>query len=206
MILALDTCLTACSAAILDGDRVLAARSEAMPRGHQERLAPLVRELAEEASGPFKTLPRIGVTVGPGSVTGLRVGMATAAAYGHALGVPVHGVCSTDAIGGRTTGEVLVVTDARRREVYWARYRDGVRVAGPGVAAAVDVDTDGVEAVAGSPEHAALFKLPRTGPERPTPPVWWQRSGTGPSRPRWCRCIYAAPTPRLWPSGGPSGG
>ena len=51
--------------------------------------------------------------------------MATAAAYGHALGIPVHGVCSLDAIGIDTTGEVLVVTDARRREVYWARYRDG---------------------------------------------------------------------------------
>jgi tRNA threonylcarbamoyl adenosine modification protein YeaZ len=107
------------------------------------------------------------VGCGPGPFTGLRVGMATAAAYGHALGVPVHGVCSTDAIGGRTTGGVLVVTDARRREVYWARYRDGVRVAGPGVAAAVDVDIDGVDAVAGSPEHCALFNLPRTVPERP---------------------------------------
>ena len=67
------------------------------------------------------------VGCGPGPFTGLRIGMATAAAFGHALGVPVYGVCSLDAIGGQTTGEVLVVTDARRREIYWARYRDGVR-------------------------------------------------------------------------------
>ena len=59
--------------------------------------------------------------------------MATAAAYGHALGIPVYGVCSLDAIGVDTSGDVLVVTDARRREVYWARYRDGVRVDGPAV-------------------------------------------------------------------------
>ena len=109
------------------------------------------------------------VGCGPGPFTGLRVGMATAAAYGHALSIPVHGVCSLDGIGGGTAGEVLVVTDARRREVYWARYRDGVRVAGPEVAAAVDVPVDGVEAVAGSPEHAAIFGLPVLGVERPSP-------------------------------------
>ena len=77
-------------------------------------------------------LDAVVVGCGPGPFTGLRVGMATAAAYGQALGIAVHGVCSLDAIGIDTAGEVLVVTDARRREVYWARYRDGVRVEGPG--------------------------------------------------------------------------
>jgi tRNA A37 threonylcarbamoyladenosine modification protein TsaB len=65
--------------------------------------------------------------------------MATAAAYGHALGIPVHGVCSLDAIGVDTVGDALVVTDARRREVYWARYHDGVRVDGPAVNSPADV-------------------------------------------------------------------
>jgi ribosomal-protein-alanine acetyltransferase len=109
------------------------------------------------------------VGCGPGPFTGLRVGMATAAAYGHALDVPVHGVCSLDAIGGQTTDETLVVTDARRREVYWARYRDGVRVDGPAVNAPADVDPGAAQAVAGSPEHAALFGLPRREPLYPTP-------------------------------------
>jgi tRNA threonylcarbamoyl adenosine modification protein YeaZ len=107
------------------------------------------------------------VGCGPGPFTGLRVGMATAAAYGQALGIAVHGVCSLDAIGVDTAGEVLVVTDARRREVYWARYRDGLRVEGPAVNAAADVPT-GVGAVAGSPEHAALFNLPRQPAVYPT--------------------------------------
>jgi tRNA A37 threonylcarbamoyladenosine modification protein TsaB len=62
-----------------------------------------------------------------------------------------------------------VVTGARRREVYWARYRDGVRTDGPAVAAPADVDPGGAEAVAGSPEHARLFGLPVTGPAHPTP-------------------------------------
>jgi tRNA threonylcarbamoyl adenosine modification protein YeaZ len=109
------------------------------------------------------------VGCGPGPFTGLRVGMATAAAYGHALGVPVHGVCSLDAIGGQTTGETLVVTDARRREVYWARYRDGVRIDGPAVSAPADVNPGVAQAVAGSPEHAAPFGLPICEPSYPTP-------------------------------------
>ena len=108
------------------------------------------------------------VGCGPGPFTGLRVGMATAAAYGHALGIPVYGVCSLDAIGSnRTAGDVLVVTDARRREVYWARYRDGLRIEGPAVDAPADVPAD-ADAVAGSPEHAALFDLPRLSPVYPT--------------------------------------
>jgi len=69
--------------------------------------------------------------------TGLRVGMATAAAYGHALGIPVHGVSSIDAIAAGTDGDV-VITDARRREVYWARYHDAVRVDGPHVSSPAD--------------------------------------------------------------------
>ena len=82
---------------------------------------------------------------------------------------PVRGVCSLDAIGVRTTGDTLVVTDARRREVYWARYHDGSRSHGPEVSAPVDVDTETAQAVAGSPEHAALFDLPRSEPVYPTP-------------------------------------
>jgi tRNA A37 threonylcarbamoyladenosine modification protein TsaB len=93
--------------------------------------------------------------------------MATAAAYGHALGIPVYGVCSLDAIGVDTVGETLVVTDARRREVYWARYRDGVRTDGPAVNAPPDVPAD-ASGVAGSPEHAALFGLPVLPPVYPT--------------------------------------
>src|SRR5699024_2786583 len=95
--------------------------------------------------------------------------MATADAYGHALSIPVYGVCSLDAIGVLTTGDTLVVTDARRREVYWARYRDGARVEGPAVDAPAGVDPGAARAVAGSPDHAALFDLPRCEPRYPTP-------------------------------------
>ena len=137
-------------------------------RAHAETLTPNVVAAVAEAGLTMADLDAVVVGCGPGPFTGLRVGMATAAAYGHALSLPVYGVCSLDAIGVLTTGEVLVVTDARRREVYWARYRDGVRIDGPDVAAPADVPVGAAEAVAGSPDHAALFALPVVGPAYPT--------------------------------------
>jgi tRNA threonylcarbamoyladenosine biosynthesis protein TsaB len=97
-VLAFDTALEACSAALLDGGRVRATRSIAMARGHQERLGPLVAELLAEAELRPADLDRIGVTVGPGSFTGLRVGLAFAKGLGLALGRPVVGVGTLEAL------------------------------------------------------------------------------------------------------------
>lgn len=170
LILAIDTATPAVTAGIVtDGLDVLAERITVDARAHAERITPNVLAALADAEKTMRDLDAVVVGCGPGPFTGLRVGMATAAAYGHALGIPVYGVCSLDAIGGQTTGETLVVTDARRREIYWARYRDGVRIAGPGVDAPADVDPGGAQAVAGSPEHAALFDLPRREPAHPTP-------------------------------------
>jgi len=172
MILAMDTATPAVTAGVLrlEGVEVLAERVTVDARAHAEQLTPNVLAALADAGLTVNDLDAVVVGCGPGPFTGLRVGMATAAAYGHALGVPVYGVCSLDAIGiesGATTSEILVVTDARRREVYWARYRDGVRVDGPAVNAPADVPAD-AHAVAGSPEHAALFDLPRVSPVYPT--------------------------------------
>lgn len=171
LILAIDTATPAVTAGIvrLDDLSVPAERVTVDARAHAERLTPNVLAALADAALAMADLDAVVVGCGPGPFTGLRVGMASAAAYGHALGIPVRGVCSLDAIGVRTTGEVLVVTDARRREVYWARYRDGVRIAGPAVGAAADIDLGAARAVAGSPQHAALFDLPRCEPVYPTP-------------------------------------
>ncbi|MCV7394745.1 tRNA (adenosine(37)-N6)-threonylcarbamoyltransferase complex dimerization subunit type 1 TsaB [Mycobacterium paraseoulense] len=171
VVLALDTSTPAVTAGIVrreDGS-VLAERVTLDARAHAERLTPNVLAALADTGLAMGELDAVVVGCGPGPFTGLRAGMATAAAYGHALGIPVHGVCSLDAIGVRTTGEVLVVTDARRREVYWARYRDGIRIDGPGVNAPADVDPGAAQAVAGSKEHAALFGLPHRAPTHPTP-------------------------------------
>lgn len=145
----------------------LAERVGVGAHAHAELLTPTVVAVTAEAGVPLAGVDAVVVGCGPGPFTGLRVGMATAAAFGHALGVPVHGVCSLDGIGNQTDGEVLVVTDARRREVYWARYRDGVRIDGPGVAAAGDVSVGDSDQVAGSPPHCAMFDLPGIEPTRP---------------------------------------
>lgn len=173
-VLAIDTATPAVVTGVLrlDDDgriTVLAERVAVDAHAHAELLTPNVVAAVEDAGLTMATLDAVVVGCGPGPFTGLRVGMATAAAYGHALNLPVYGVCSLDAIGGQTRGDVLVVTDARRREVYWARYCDGIRVDGPDVAAAADVPIDGVPQVAGSPAHCALFDLPRIGPDRPSP-------------------------------------
>ncbi|KWX26232.1 hypothetical protein AFM11_01180 [Mycolicibacterium wolinskyi] len=173
LILTIDTATPAVSAGVVrrDDDGVvttLAERVTVDARAHAEQLTPNVLGALSDAGVGVEDLDAVVVGCGPGPFTGLRVGMASAAAFGHALGVPVHGVCSLDAIGCHTTGDVLVVTDARRREVYWARYRDGVRVDGPAVNAPADVPADAA-AVAGSPQHTALFELPVLDVVYPTP-------------------------------------
>jgi tRNA threonylcarbamoyl adenosine modification protein YeaZ len=167
LVLAIDTSTPAVTAGVVADGQVVAERVTVDPRAHAERITPNVLAAMADAGRSLADLNAVVVGCGPGPFTGLRVGMATAAAYGHALGLPVYGVCSLDAIGGQTAGEVLVVTDARRREVYWARYRDGVRTDGPQVNAPADVDSGPAQSVAGSPDHAALFGLPRIEPVYP---------------------------------------
>lgn len=172
LVLAIDTATPAVTAAVVRRDdtgiAVAGQRVRVDARAHAELLTPNVLASVAEADLRMADLDAVVVGCGPGPFTGLRVGMATAAAYGHALGVPVHGVCSLDAIGVLTTGEVLVATDARRREVYWARYRDGVRVEGPEVGAAADIAVGAADRVAGPPEVAAGFGLPGIEPHYPT--------------------------------------
>ncbi len=167
-VLVIDTATPAVTAGLVRDGVLLAQRVTVDPRAHAECLTPNVLGALADASLAMADLTAVVVGCGPGPFTGLRVGMATAAAYGHALSIPVFGVCSLDGIGGQTAGEVLVVTDARRREVYWARYQDGVRVAGPAVAAAADVSTESCRAVAGSPEQAAQFGLEVIAPQHPS--------------------------------------
>lgn len=132
--LALDTCLAACSAAVLDGDSVLARRVEPMTRGHQERLAPLVAEVMAEAGLPFGGLDRVGVTIGPGSFTGLRVGLAFAKGLGQALAIPVIGVGVLEALAEPLRAEpaaIFAALEAKRGQVYLQAFRDGAALMAP---------------------------------------------------------------------------
>jgi tRNA threonylcarbamoyladenosine biosynthesis protein TsaB len=157
-LLALDTSSAASAAVVADDGRTLATRSSGEPRRHAELLTPLIEQVLGEAGVDRSELTGIVAGTGPAPFTGLRVGLVTARTLGMALGIPVHGVSSLDALAlaavrGGQTDEVLVVSDARRKEVYWARYRAVVGsvelVDGPGVESpeAVAERIDGVVVV-----------------------------------------------------------
>ncbi|APB01470.1 tRNA (adenosine(37)-N6)-threonylcarbamoyltransferase complex dimerization subunit type 1 TsaB [Nocardia seriolae] len=153
-------------------------------RAHNEVLTPQILACLAESGRSRADIAAVVAGVGPGPFTGLRVGMATAAAFGDALGVPVYGVCSLDAIAADTESylresseptELLVVTDARRREVYWARYRatgNGLtlaRVEGPEVSKPAELDQAAATLIAGSASHVDYFDLPVLPVETPSP-------------------------------------
>lgn len=151
LLLALDTATPAVTVALHDGDEVIAESRQVDARRHGELLLPAVDRVLGEAGRTLDAVTGIVVGVGPGPYTGLRVGIVTAATFGAALSVPVHGLCSLDGIAyaagqAGLEGEFVVATDARRKEVYWARYADArTRVTEP----AVDRPADLTEPLAG---------------------------------------------------------
>ena len=194
LVLAIDTATPAVTAGLVelppDGGppRLVEERVTVDDRAHAELLAPQIREVLAGA-----TPDAIVCGVGPGPFTGLRIGMVTAAALGDGLGVPVHGVCSLDAIAVAATAarapdgaagatdvaagapdRLLVATDARRREVYWAHYRDAVRIDGPHVQKPADLARRlpelGVTAAAGAGAqlYADVLCLPLRNTPYPT--------------------------------------
>lgn len=192
LVLALDTATTVVTAGLVDLPASGPARSLAVRahdgRKHGELLMPAVRALCAEAGRPLPSVEAVVVGAGPGPFTGLRVGIASAAALGHALGVPVHGVCSHDGIALTVagiaepgaahpqagSGNLLVVTDARRREVYWAAYDPAARrLTGPAVeppeTLAGRLGELAVGTVVGDPAFADRLGVPITGPGAPEP-------------------------------------
>lgn len=133
IVLGLDTCLNACSVAVIDGERLLASASEVMARGHQERLAPMAQRVMAEAGIGFDSLERIGATVGPGSFTGLRVGVAFAKGLASALSIPAVGVGTLEALAAQGEGLVIACLDARRDQVYLQAFEDGRPLMAPDV-------------------------------------------------------------------------
>ncbi|MFC7535318.1 tRNA (adenosine(37)-N6)-threonylcarbamoyltransferase complex dimerization subunit type 1 TsaB [Actinoplanes sp. GCM10030250] len=144
LVLALDTATPASTAALVevtaDGLFGVVEQRTVDPRAHGEKLAPEIAAALTAAGVRPRDLTAIVAGVGPGPFTGLRVGLATAVSMGQALGIATYGVCSLDALGRAAgPGRVLVATDARRREVYFATYLDGERQFGPEVARPADV-------------------------------------------------------------------
>lgn len=129
ILLAIDTSTSAIAVALHDGVRALAQRSTIDARRHTETVAPSIQAVLAESGLSPADVTDVVVGTGPGPFTGLRVGMVTGTVFAHARGIPVHGVCSLDALAHEAAAagvgpEFVVVTDARRKEVYWARYAE----------------------------------------------------------------------------------
>src|SRR6516164_10556034 len=126
LILAIDTALDACAAAVLDTGtgRMIAQESEPMKRGHAEALMPLIARIMKQSGLPFAALDRVAVTTGPGSFTGLRVGLSAARGIALAANRPVVGLTTLSAYAAPVVGEdvenpVVSAIDARHDQVYF---------------------------------------------------------------------------------------
>ena len=144
-VLAIDTSTSRTSVAVIQGDSVLFSGHRDGATAHGPSLPALVQEALTASD-----VDEVVVGMGPGPFTGLRVGIAFAQSFALARQVPVRGVCSLDAIAAQIEEKDFIITvDARRKEVYWARYIDGIRVGEPAVSFPVDVS--------GAPIHGDLF-------------------------------------------------
>ena len=167
-LLAVDTALGACSVALLEEDRLIAHIFEPMERGHAERLAPMVDEAMKQACVEFGALNRLAVTVGPGTFTGQRVGLAFMRGLRLALHIPLTGVTTLEAMAMAAMAETgsskaAAIHDARRAEAYLL-LRDGETVVQPPIVlpfadAVARVAAFGACALAGTGAAAVHEKL-----------------------------------------------
>lgn len=136
LLLGLDTATPAVTVALHDGRQPLAQLVTVDAHRHAELLTPAIAKVIADAGAERGDITGVAVGVGPGPYTGLRVGIVTAKVLAEALGIPVYGVCTLDVIAADVDSgaDFLVATDARRRELYWARYdAAGRRMSGPQV-------------------------------------------------------------------------
>jgi tRNA threonylcarbamoyl adenosine modification protein YeaZ len=144
LVLGVDTATAAVTAVLAevtdDGVRELATEVTVAGQAHGERLAPAIETVLTATGHAPADLSAVVAGTGPGPFTGLRVGLVTATALGQTLAIPTYDVCTLDALGAVAgPGRVLVATDARRKEIYWASYLDGVRQTEPAVAKPAEV-------------------------------------------------------------------
>jgi tRNA threonylcarbamoyl adenosine modification protein YeaZ len=172
LLLALDTATPAMTVAVHDGSRVLAGQTTVSSRRHGELLAAMIEQVLAAGGATRADLGAIAVGTGPGPYTGLRAGLVTARVLSSALGVPAVGVCTLDVIARQAAPaaagrEFIVAADARRKELYWARYTPGGRRVG--------------EPMVGSPAEVALAAAaPGTAPAALSPGPW-PVAGEGPA-------------------------
>jgi len=171
-ILALDTATSSCSVALW-AEGVKACRAKAMERGHAEALMPMVVEVMAETGVAFRDVDLMAVTVGPGSFTGLRIGLAAARGMALAAGLPCFGVTSFEAVAesidpGRYVGRmILAALDSKRGDIFAQAFGTVDRPLGPPVTVSADdlprLIPTGSTVVAGSAADTAARVLSDVG-------------------------------------------
>src|SRR5271154_4098342 len=216
-VLAIDTALAACSAAVLDtaSGGILASESLPMLRGHAEALIPLLGRVMQQSGLAFADLDRIVVTTGPGSFTGLRVGIAAARGLGVATGVPVAGVSTLSAfaapyLSADDRSPVIAAIDARHGHVYLQVFAPGGRtLIAPRLAPlqdAVRAASHTASCIAGSAARVVADNLSDTAPApatidaRQAPDIGWvaqigaaASESASPPKPQYLRAPDAQP-------------
>ena len=154
--LAIDTSTSRTCVAIIEDGTVLWTGHRDGATAHGPALPALVHSAITACS-----IDEVVVGMGPGPFTGMRIGIAFAQSFALARQIPVRGACSLDAIAAQIDSKEFIVTvDARRKEVYWARYKDGVRVGDPAVNFPNDVGSEGADIYAGLyPDLLAMVAL-----------------------------------------------
>lgn len=194
IVLTIDTCLGACSAGLFDADRTLAVLNEPMTRGHQERLAPMVEEVLAAAGIKPDQIDRVAVTIGPGSFTGLRVGVAFAKGFASAMAIPCIGIGALEALAASlpaSGGQLIAVIDGKRGQIYaqtglgaapaqltyeaaaeaWSSIESPVFI-GPGAELAMGLKRPSVGVVLAAPDPVALARLGAARAPGPFKPLY----------------------------------
>jgi tRNA threonylcarbamoyladenosine biosynthesis protein TsaB len=216
-VLAIDTALAACSAAVLDTEHggILASDSLSMTRGHAEALMPLIYHVMQHAQMAFADLDRVAVTTGPGSFTGLRVGISAARGIALATDKPAVGVSTLTVYAAPLLADddstpVIAAIDARHDHVYLQVFGVGGRVLiAPRLAPmsdAVRAASDAQSRIVGSAAQSIADRLPRGAPlpllvdVREAPDIIWVArmgavlpEGQSPPKPQYLRAPDAQP-------------
>jgi tRNA threonylcarbamoyladenosine biosynthesis protein TsaB len=218
LILAIDTALDACAACVLDTgtSKVIAMESQAMKRGHAEALMPLLARVMKETGIPFAALDRIAVTSGPGSFTGLRVGLSAARGIALAAGKPVVGLTTLSAYAAPIVSEgaeqpVISAIDARHDHVYLQVVSgNGSSLIRPKVASleeALTASRFGAPHLVGNAAGILAERWPSDAPPpfkvdaQPAPDITWVawlgaavNPDTAPAKPYYLRAVDAKPS------------
>jgi tRNA threonylcarbamoyladenosine biosynthesis protein TsaB len=218
LILAIDTALDACAAAVLDTgtSTLIAMESQAMKRGHAEALMPLIARVMKQSGLPFAALDRVAVTTGPGSFTGLRVGLSAARGIGLAAGKPVVGLTTLSAYAAPVVSEageppVISAIDARHDQVYFQVVRGNgsslVRAKVAPITEALEASRFGAPHLVGNAAKILAERWPSDAPPPLTaepqaaPDITWVAwlgaavdPATAPARPYYLRAPDAKPS------------